>query len=376
MDLDVDDTHTTPSPILSLSASGEFQTPQVLIRIGLEQQQPLMDVKQCLRWLENIPILGKWATIEGVYPSYSTLLIISVPIVIWNMLPDNPACSFIGYVTAPSFTRNFPEPNTPKTSSITAVNPGYSDSFESRMIETFGKSSTALSGSALSDLKGEQRYLEPMALPTPPTSVLDKPRDFRKGEPNNKPSDKSTLPIDSREIVDAADAGGLEKSEHIVQSSIPDAPAGDDDPTKRSSMQTTEGTAWNQFSENEQQFGITEDYDKKIETTKITPTPGQQEDTGSPGFKGPTEIMRERAHRDQRQKEEREAGEQLERTRTREQAMALEEEKRRDKSQSGHEQRALDCMESIGNDPVSQELIARITEKVKRERRLPIRTWL
>jgi hypothetical protein len=127
MDLDVDDTHTTPSPILSLSASGEFQTPHVLIRIGLEQQQPPMDVKQCLRWLENIPILGKWATIEGIYPSYSTLLMISVPIVIWNMLPDNPACLFIGYVTAPSFTRSLPEPNTPKTSNLIALNPRYSD---------------------------------------------------------------------------------------------------------------------------------------------------------------------------------------------------------------------------------------------------------
>jgi hypothetical protein len=135
MDIDVDDTHTTPSPILSTSASGEFQTPHVLIRIGLEQQQPPMDVKECLRWLESVPILGKWATIEGIYPSYSTLLIISVPIVIWNMLPDNPACSFIGYVTAPSFARSIPELGISKAYKITAPDLGYSDSSRIRMAE-------------------------------------------------------------------------------------------------------------------------------------------------------------------------------------------------------------------------------------------------
>ena len=133
MDLDVDDTHTTPSPILSLSASGEFQTPHVLIRIGLEQQQPPMEVNQCLRWLENIPILGKWATIEGVYPSYSTLLLISVPIAIWNMLPDNPACSFIGYATGPCFTRGLPELSNSKPPKLIAADPGYKESAPDRM---------------------------------------------------------------------------------------------------------------------------------------------------------------------------------------------------------------------------------------------------
>jgi hypothetical protein len=140
-----------------------------------------MDVKECLRWLESVPILGKWATIEGIYPSYSTLLIISVPIVIWNMLPDNPACSFIGYVTAPSFTRAFLKPNTSKTSNITAADPSGSDSFKSRKIERKGDSYTPLPDSTLSNPKGQQGYLEPRPPPSPPTSalVLNKPQDFR-----------------------------------------------------------------------------------------------------------------------------------------------------------------------------------------------------
>jgi hypothetical protein len=36
--------------------------------------------------------------VQGVYKSNSTLLILSIPVVIWDWLPDDPACMFIGYV--------------------------------------------------------------------------------------------------------------------------------------------------------------------------------------------------------------------------------------------------------------------------------------
>jgi hypothetical protein len=65
--------------------------------------------KQCLRWLEGVPLLGKWAKIEGFYPSYSTLVILSMPISIWNMLPDHPPYIFIGYVTGPSLSLDVTE---------------------------------------------------------------------------------------------------------------------------------------------------------------------------------------------------------------------------------------------------------------------------
>jgi hypothetical protein len=60
-------------------------------------------MKQCLRWLKGVPLLGKWAKIEGVYRSFSTLIILSMPISVWDMLPDHPAGTFIGYVTWPGF---------------------------------------------------------------------------------------------------------------------------------------------------------------------------------------------------------------------------------------------------------------------------------
>jgi hypothetical protein len=108
MDIDFEESNTKPTPLSSQSSTGTYDIPHVLIKIGLEQNQPLLDAQQCLGWLESVPLLAKWVKIEGVYPSFSTLVTLSVPIPIWNMLPDHPACSFIGYVTASNLTAALP----------------------------------------------------------------------------------------------------------------------------------------------------------------------------------------------------------------------------------------------------------------------------
>jgi hypothetical protein len=101
MDLDFDNSCSSPlSSVPSLTPSG--RGPHVLISVALEKSQPDLDVKKTARWLESIPLLAKWTKVEAVFQSYSTLLILSVPIPIWNMLPDHPACSFVGYVTSPN----------------------------------------------------------------------------------------------------------------------------------------------------------------------------------------------------------------------------------------------------------------------------------
>lgn len=78
---------------------GNAQTalPHVLISLALEEEQ-FLDVDQCLRWLHQFPALAKYANVQGVYRSNSTLLVLSLPVLIWDWLPDDPACSFIGYV--------------------------------------------------------------------------------------------------------------------------------------------------------------------------------------------------------------------------------------------------------------------------------------
>jgi hypothetical protein len=100
MDIDFDDTKSTSTPLSSLSSSGTYKVPHVLISLQLEENQHL-DATQCARWLDKFPLLAKWVKVEAVLPSYSTLMILSVPMPIWDMLPEHPACSFIGYATAP-----------------------------------------------------------------------------------------------------------------------------------------------------------------------------------------------------------------------------------------------------------------------------------
>jgi hypothetical protein len=103
MDLDSDELHSsTLSSLSSLTPSGQYRIPHVIISVALEESQPELDVKKTARWLESIPLLAKWAKVEGVFQSYSTLLLISVPVPVWNMLPDHPACSFVSYVTSPN----------------------------------------------------------------------------------------------------------------------------------------------------------------------------------------------------------------------------------------------------------------------------------
>jgi hypothetical protein len=108
MDLDLEDPLSSPQSLFSLAPSGQFRVPHVLISVALEESQPDLDVKKTARWLESIPVLAKWAKVEAVFQSYSTLLVMSVPVPIWNMLPDHPACSFVGYVTSPNLVTQPP----------------------------------------------------------------------------------------------------------------------------------------------------------------------------------------------------------------------------------------------------------------------------
>lgn len=79
--------------------SEDFNVPRVIISLALEEDQYL-NSKTCEKWLSSCPALIKFAKVEAVYKSFSTLLLLSIPVFIWNMLPENPACSFVGYVTS------------------------------------------------------------------------------------------------------------------------------------------------------------------------------------------------------------------------------------------------------------------------------------
>jgi hypothetical protein len=89
--------------LLEVDEKGLRKSPHVLLSLALEEDQ-VLDVASCLRWLRQFPLLAKHVGVEGVYRSYSTLLLLSVPVVLWDLLPNHRACNFIGYVASENLT--------------------------------------------------------------------------------------------------------------------------------------------------------------------------------------------------------------------------------------------------------------------------------
>lgn len=99
MDLDDD---SLSAKLSACDVNGSYQVPHVLISIALEEDQADLNATSCRRWLSDFPALVKYATVEGVYRGNSTLVTMSLPVMIWDMLSDNAACSFIGFVNTPN----------------------------------------------------------------------------------------------------------------------------------------------------------------------------------------------------------------------------------------------------------------------------------
>ncbi|KAK0106924.1 hypothetical protein ONS95_003640 [Cadophora gregata] len=95
----------SPDSLNKILATGETALPHVLISLALEEEQ-LLDLEQCRKWLQQFPALAKYAQVQSIYKSNSTLMILSVPVLIWDWLPDNLACSFIGYVHSTNLFAN------------------------------------------------------------------------------------------------------------------------------------------------------------------------------------------------------------------------------------------------------------------------------
>jgi len=89
---------------MSLTPDGHRKCPHVLISLALEEDQ-ILDSRTCSGWLSRFPALAKYAQVQGVYKSYSTLIIASIPVSIWNLLPDDMSASFIGFVQSENLVR-------------------------------------------------------------------------------------------------------------------------------------------------------------------------------------------------------------------------------------------------------------------------------
>jgi hypothetical protein len=113
-------TRIPPSPKPSIDAydmtlltkileSGDTVLPHVLIAVALEEEpNSQLDLEQWKRWLQDFPALAKYVKVQGIYKSNSTLLIVSIPVVVWDWIPEDPACAFIGYVHSQNLLQEHP----------------------------------------------------------------------------------------------------------------------------------------------------------------------------------------------------------------------------------------------------------------------------
>lgn len=100
--MELDDENSSQNPLMTIQSNGDYKIPHVLISIALEEDQETLDALSCRRWLLDFPALAKYATVEGVYRGFSTLITLSLPVMVWDLLPNHPACSFIGYIVSPN----------------------------------------------------------------------------------------------------------------------------------------------------------------------------------------------------------------------------------------------------------------------------------
>ena len=71
--------------------------PTVLITLALEDDQRLA-TSGWAKWLQSAPGLIKYGHVEGIYKSNSILLLLTLPVAIWDLLPNDPAVKFISFV--------------------------------------------------------------------------------------------------------------------------------------------------------------------------------------------------------------------------------------------------------------------------------------
>lgn len=92
-----DESIDPPSNELVRANEPNEDNPHVLISLALEDDQQL-DLEAWEQWLASFPALAKHCKVQGLFKSHSTTLLLSLPVMVWDLLPDDPACSFVTFI--------------------------------------------------------------------------------------------------------------------------------------------------------------------------------------------------------------------------------------------------------------------------------------
>ena len=88
-----------PSNVPSVTLKpDQSDTAKVLITVKLDDRIPL-DLTEWRNWLRGqIPTNVAEIDVEGIFEGSSKVVLLRLPVAIWDMLPDHDAYSFVGYV--------------------------------------------------------------------------------------------------------------------------------------------------------------------------------------------------------------------------------------------------------------------------------------
>ncbi len=142
----------------------EFHSPKVLISLSLEENQWLY-TDEWAEWIRSVPALVKYTCIQGIYKSGSTLILLSIPVAIWDLLPKDPAILFVGFIDSWNLLNSLP----PVVASHTSI-------------KAEGKASSNI------DPKGREPNIESRLVPTAFSNPIaaKEIHDFEPGEDNGE----------------------------------------------------------------------------------------------------------------------------------------------------------------------------------------------
>jgi hypothetical protein len=79
--------------------------PGILVTCRLRDQH--IDAEKWRQWLFDAPEGAKNIQISAVFPSFGTVLLLELPLAVWDLLPSSPAISFIAYTTGGNHISEF-----------------------------------------------------------------------------------------------------------------------------------------------------------------------------------------------------------------------------------------------------------------------------
>ncbi|KAL2283607.1 hypothetical protein FJTKL_09910 [Diaporthe vaccinii] len=139
--------------------------PHVMISLALEDDQRL-DLNAWEQWLASFPALAKYVSVQGVFKSHSTLLLLSMPVTIWDLLPEDQACSFVAFIRSNNLVKAPQEPEAPVenladlySSDRASVFSGttFRDSIVAPAMPMYSLSPTAQQNTPLTEVAGHHR---------------------------------------------------------------------------------------------------------------------------------------------------------------------------------------------------------------------------